>query len=170
MDDVCETLCNVDAFIIDQAHQKSKSLFGLSRLFLQKRKLRNRHFANSSPGRRKQTSIPFVILRKFTQISCVNCARMIDIARVLFYNKGRSESGRMHAPLLPHLLHKGAVFVAVTIRDVAALAAYRHRPCPEPAEIIPPSARKPRSACAVRPNSWAMRWKEFPRPRRAPSA
>ena len=28
----------------------------------------------------------------------------------------------MHAPLLPHLLHKGAVFVAVTIRDVAALA------------------------------------------------
>lgn len=47
---------------------------------------------------------------------------MIDIARVLFYNKGRSESGRWHAPLLPHLLHKGAVFVAVTIRDVAALA------------------------------------------------
>ena len=28
----------------------------------------------------------------------------------------------MHATLLPHLLHKGAVFVAVTIRDVAALA------------------------------------------------
>ena len=58
----------------------------------------------------------------FVQIFCANWAHTVDSAPILFYNKSRHESGLCHAPLSPYLLRKRSVSVAVTIRDVAALA------------------------------------------------
>ena len=58
----------------------------------------------------------------FVQIFCANWAHTVDSAPILFYNKSRHESGLCHAPLSPYRLRKRSVSVAVTIRDVAALA------------------------------------------------
>ena len=58
----------------------------------------------------------------FVQIFCANWAHTVDSALILFYNKGRRESGLCHAPLSPLSSAQRSVSVAVTIRDVAALA------------------------------------------------
>lgn len=58
----------------------------------------------------------------FVQIFCANWAHTVDSAPILFYNKSRHESGLCHAPLSPYSSAQRSVSVAVTIRDVAALA------------------------------------------------